>query len=266
MGEEEENAAITYIDSSALQTEKMEESLPPSIVFPRHLLDFNVTLIGTNSQFQNGNSDDAETLEMTREILEAFLLEGYLNMTAPVLNLTLQQVDRYQLFPGSLIHTFSYSGTLFVWQLESNWNTYKVQEQQENVLAEREADVEQLLRYQGIDLLVNGISVTAFDPNHIPKDSVDDENTIPMETLSPRIKTKTDTSTTNTYLAITVPVAFLAFLAFVFFVKKKSNAIQVQRQSELERRKKQIAEDGDEELADEDDEDTGSEEHSMPSK
>ena len=184
-------------------------------------------------------------------------------MTAPVSDLTLELDGRSQLFPGSLIHTFRYSGTLFVWQLESNWNTYKVQQYQEGLLKDRESDIGQLFKRKGISLLVDAISVTPFDPSN-QNPSEDNDNQIRIEDF-PKYKKAADSSTTSTYVTIAGTVAFFAFLAFVFFLKKKSAQIKLQRESDRESRKRRISDDGAIDMESANMEvDTGSD-HSMPS-
>lgn len=240
------------------------EASSSTIAFPRNLLDFNVTLIGTNEQFLNGNNDADDgvaTLETTKEILEGFLLGGYLNMTAPVLNLTLTQKGRFQLFPGSLIHTVSYSGTLFVWHLESSWNTYKVQRNQEGLLQGKEADLAERLSSQGIPLQVDSISVATFDESKVFPEE-DNHDQLPTDYVARTPRRKEDPTTTSTYLIIAVSVAFVALLAFVFYVRRKSSQIKIQKEAELESyQTKRKSEDVEESKVDED---TGSD-HSMPS-
>ncbi|KAL3927563.1 MAG: hypothetical protein SGBAC_013036 [Bacillariaceae sp.] len=248
--------------SALVQNQQAIES--STIAFPRNLLDFNVTLIGTNEQFLNGNDadDGAATLETTKEILEGFLLGGYLNMTAPVLNLTLTQEGRFQLFPGSLIHTFSYSGTLFVWHLESSWNTYKVQRNQEGLLHGKEVDLAERLSSQGIPLQVDSISVATFDESKVFSEDSKDNDQLPTDYVAKTTRPKEDPTTTSTYLIIAIPVAFVALLAFVFYVRRKSSQIKVQKEAELESHQRhRKSEDGEESKVDED---TGSD-RSLPS-
>ncbi|CAJ1943217.1 unnamed protein product [Cylindrotheca closterium] len=261
--EEHQNAEAVTAAAAAVNTNTniMEASSSPSFAFPRNLLDFNVTLVGTTRQFLNGNSDDGTTLETTKEILEGFLLGGYLDMTAPILNLTLTQEGRFQLFPGSLIHTFSYSGTLFIDHLESSWNTFKVQQNQAGLLTGKEADVEEQLSNQGIQLLVDDISVASFDQNAVPQNDNDQVPTLDESvTRTPRIKK----DPTSTYLAIAISLALVALLIFAYWVRRKSSQIKMRKESELDSRRKRMSE-GVEEEEPQMDEDTGSD-HTISSK
>ena len=243
--------------SSLVQQQAIASS---SFAFPRNLLDFNVTLVGTNQQFRNGNSTDVATLKTTLEILEGFLLGGYLDLTAPIFNLTLTQEGRFQLFPGSLIHTFSYSGTLFIYHLESNWNSYSVQQNQAGLLNGKEAEISERLSNQGIELLVNSISVAPFDNDAVPHDN----DQVPMdESVIRTPRNKKDSSHTATYVAVALSLALVAFLTFAFYVRRKSFQIKIQRESALELRRKRMSEGVAEESKI--DEDTGSD-HTMSSK
>lgn len=205
------------------------------------MLNFNVTLIGTNDQFDN------VTLSIVKDTVEGFLYDGLLlKLLDPSLlsRVALLQESRSKLFPGSLVNSIEYAGQVYFSDYEWYLNTRQIQIYQLQILDDKAAIVEELenrLKAQNVTLSLDDIMIPSVSSIEGGGDDDDDDDSI--EDGAKRIPAAV--------WATVLTIAVLAAVAFACFVQQKSTQIKAHRLQDKKEQQEDGAQEGDDQMEDE---------------